>query len=336
MSLAEYVLALPVYCAAKHREDCAECSGLLQVANTVLENGFMKLSDAHCCAFPYVSYHSHNAKRRFLRMPLAALRVGLPKSGYAEVFLFEHFAGVNYDQFLQLLNHFHSEKHTNKVALSKEKLRDLLQLACSDRERECIRYTAWKASGLSASAGRKHFGLDNMSTRANHVEHCIQEVKAIRESVERVCHLQEQSVLDSMGVDVEDWSSVGISDDSGASLSSESDLATEEPICVVLPDDVQLLDILQQSGFNWFEFVSRIEDSFGHIEHAILEEKYNVLSNCLTQEKRNLVAQSHDAFIHVQDNEMPLQERQVAVYNGLVVSESDSDDPDDYRRIEQM
>ena len=57
------------------------------------------------------------------------MQVGLPKSGYAEVFLFEYFAGVNYDQFLQLLNRFHSEKHTNKVALLKEKLRDL---ACSD------------------------------------------------------------------------------------------------------------------------------------------------------------------------------------------------------------
>ena len=149
------------------------------------------------------------------------------------------------------------------MALSKEKLRDLLQLACSYQERECICYTAWKASGLSASAGRKHFGLDNMSTRANHVKHCVQEVKATRESVERVCHLQEQSVLDSMGIAVEDWSSDGISDDPGASLSSESDLATEEPICVVLSDDVQLLDILQQSSFNWFEFVSRIEGFLG-------------------------------------------------------------------------
>ena len=79
---------------------------------------------------------------------------------------------------------------------------------------------------------------------------CQTLVKAIRESIERVCHLQEQSVLNSMGIAVDDWSSDGISDDSGASLSSESDLATEEPICVVLPDDVQLLDILQQSGFN--------------------------------------------------------------------------------------
>ena len=48
------------------------------------------------------------------------------------------------------------------------------------------------------------------------------------------------------------------------------------------------------------------------------------------------MAQSHGAFIHVQDNEMSLQERQVAVYNGLVVSESDSNEPDDYGSTEQM
>ena len=184
LSLAQYVLALPAYCVAKHRQGCAECPSLLQVAKIVLENGFVKLSDAHRSAFPSVTYHSHSAKRKFLKMPLAALRVGLPESGYAEVFLFERFAGVNYRRFLQLLNRFHAERHSNKVAMWKDMLRDLLQLACSDRERECIRYTAWKASGLSASAGRKHFGLDNMSKRASNVEHCIEEVRAIRESVE--------------------------------------------------------------------------------------------------------------------------------------------------------
>ena len=336
LSLAEYMLALPAYCAAKHSESCTECSSLLQVAKTVLENGFVKLADAHRSAFPSVSYHSHSAKRKFLKMPLAALRLGLPNSGYAEVFLFEHFAGVNYYQFLQLLNRFHAEKHSSQVALSKDMLRDLLQLARSDRERECIRYTAWKASGLSASAGRKHFGLDNLSKRANHVEHCIEEVRAIRESVERVCHLQEKSVLASMGITLEDWSSDGMSDDSGASLSSESDAAAEEPICMVLPGDAQLLEVLQQSGFNWFEFVSRIEDSFCQVKHAPLEEKYKVLCNHLAQKEKDLVAQSHDAFIHVQSTETPLQERQVAICNGLVVSESESDDPDEYGRVEQM
>jgi len=62
-----------------------------------------------------------------------------------------------------------------------------------------------------------------------------------------------------MGIVLEDWSSDEMSDDSGTSLNSESDGA------VVLPDDAKLHDMLQESGFNWFEFVSIIEDLFGQI-----------------------------------------------------------------------
>ena len=246
-----------------------------------------------------------------------------------QVFLFEHLAGVNYHQFLQLLNRFHSDKHSKKVAMSKDMLRDLLRLARSDHERECIRYTAWKASGMSASAGRKHFGFENMSDRAKQVECCI-EVRNIRESVESICHLQEESLLTSIGIVLEDWSSDEMSDDSGTSLNSESDGAVDEPISVVLPDDAKLHDMLQESGFNWFEFVSIIEDSFGQIEHTFLEKKYEALSSHLAPKEKELAAHSHNAFVHVQSNEMPLQERDVAICNGLIVSESESDDPDVY------
>lgn len=170
--------------------------------------------------------------------------------------------------------------------------------------------------------------LKNMSDRAKQVECCIEEVRNIHESVESICHLQEESVLTSMGIVLEDWSSDEMSDDSGTSLNSESDGAVDEPISVVLPDDAKLHDMLQESGFNWFEFVSIIEDSFGQIEHTFLEKKYEALSSHLTPKEKELAAHSHNAFVHVQSNKMPLQERDVAICNGLIVSESESDDPD--------
>ena len=89
----------------------------------------------------------------------------------------------------------------------------------------------------------------------------------------------------------------------GTSLNSESDGAVDEPISVVLPDDAKLHDMLQESGFNWFEFVSIIEDSFGQIE-----QKYEALSSHLAPKEKELAAHSHNAFVHVQSNEMPLQE----------------------------
>ena len=139
-----------------------------------------------------------------------------------------------------------------------------------------------------------------------------------------------------MGISLEDSSSDEMSDDSVAPMSSESDVAEEQCTCMVLPDDVQLLEVLQQSAFNWFEFVSRLEDSFGQVEFSLLEKKYDVLLNSLAQKEKDLVVQSHNAFTHVQNNEMPLQERQAAVCCGLIVSESESDDPDDCSHVERM
>lgn len=82
----------------------------------------------------------------------------------------------------------------------------------------------------------------------------------------------------------------------------------DEPLSVVLPDDAKLHDMLQESGFNWFEFVSIIEDLFGQIEHTFLEKKYEALSSHLAPKEKELAVHSHNAFVHVQSNEMPLQE----------------------------
>ena len=43
--------------------------------------------------------------------------------------------------------------------MTKDHLGQLLALAQSDRERECIKYAVFKTSGLSASAARKFYGF---------------------------------------------------------------------------------------------------------------------------------------------------------------------------------
>ena len=87
-------------------------------------------------------------------MPLAALQVGCPKSGMSEIYLFEYSKGLNYQQFLWLLNSFHLEKTTKRLSMTKQQLKNVLSLAKSDREREVICYTA------VATVARKHFGLE--------------------------------------------------------------------------------------------------------------------------------------------------------------------------------
>ena len=88
MSLSKYASTLPEYCSRMHGSSCTVCQALLTVAQTVLDNGFVLLAQAFKSAFPNVTYHSHSAKQRLLQTPLAAICVGTPESGLAEVYLF--------------------------------------------------------------------------------------------------------------------------------------------------------------------------------------------------------------------------------------------------------
>jgi len=102
VTLTEYAKALPVHCRMKRSSDCKECFGLQSVATSMLENGFVKLADIFRAAFPGRTYHSHSAKRRLLRLPLAALRLGNTDSGQSEVYLAKHSPAVNY---CKVVNH---------------------------------------------------------------------------------------------------------------------------------------------------------------------------------------------------------------------------------------
>lgn len=106
LTLSEYVSSLSTYCSLVHDSSCTTCKALITVAQMVVDNGFVLLAQAFRSAFPRLTYHSHCAKQHVSKMPLAALRVGTPESGVAEVYLFELIKGVDYHQFLNLLNSF--------------------------------------------------------------------------------------------------------------------------------------------------------------------------------------------------------------------------------------
>ena len=76
------------------------------------------------------------------------------------------------------------QKNTPTPSLLKTELRQLLVLAQSYRERELIRYTAFKASGLTKTGARKHYGLENLTVCVSKVEGSLEEVKRIRECID--------------------------------------------------------------------------------------------------------------------------------------------------------
>ena len=97
--------------------------------------------------------------------------------------------------------------------MTKDHLGQLLSLAQTDRERECIKYAVFKTSGLSASAAQKFYGFSDMTRRADRVERAIEEAQRIREDIQSLAAIQDKAIL-SHGINLPRSSSSSDSEES--------------------------------------------------------------------------------------------------------------------------
>ncbi len=86
--------------------------------------------------------------------------------------------------------------------MEKKELKALLTMAQSDGERELIRYSVVKTSGLSATGARKAYGLERMKERMRGVEDAIEEARLIRTAIDNLAKVQDKAVFLSMGIPV--------------------------------------------------------------------------------------------------------------------------------------
>lgn len=165
LTLKQYTLARDSVCKSNHAQPCLNCLALLSVAEDVLKNGCCLLSRAFRVAFPDQTYRTNNALERFLQMPLSAIRIGSPSTGKSAWYLLEHVEGVNHVQLVRFAEALLAARTPTKgtPSIDKKEVRAILSLAQSDRERELIRYSVFKSSGISATAARRHFGFQNMT-----------------------------------------------------------------------------------------------------------------------------------------------------------------------------
>lgn len=75
-----------------------------------------------------------------------------------------------------------------------------LALARSDRERECLRYAVFKASGVSQTKAHRMFGFESMSKCSAKVEQVLQETEQIHEEIDNLAKTQDRALLESIGV----------------------------------------------------------------------------------------------------------------------------------------
>ena len=193
-------------------------------------------------------------------------------------------------------------KAGQSLNISKDELKDLLRLAGSDKERECIRYTAFRASGLSQTAARKCLGLENMTDRADKVQAALEEARAIRESVESMARIQEKAVLETLGLVNSDSSCSSTESEIHSESEDESSAGSTKEATVQ-----ELVSLLHCSSFNWFEMDFQLQEH--KIDQAKVETKVEELLQELTPEESKLVVQSRQAFLQIKEGVMPEEER---------------------------
>ena len=259
----------------------------------MLEHGFYALSTAYKAAFPHLHYQSQNALELLLQMPLAGVRIGDPKSGVSSWYLLEFIEGINYTHVVQFLEAT-SMSRQSSVCIKKHELKALLGLGQSDRERELVRYTAFKSSGLSTTGARKHLGLESMKQRSDNVLKCIQEAKEIRETVDKLSHVQDQALLRVMGLtdtDSVEPESVESESDSDHVPSDSEDTQDYSRL------HSNLLGVLKDSQYNWFGVVDYLENE--GINLSVLKDFYGyALTQQLTEEEKKFLESSY-AAVHV-------------------------------------
>ena len=195
--------------------------------------------------------------------------------------------------------------------MDKALLRSLLELYDSDRERECLRYAS---SGLSATTAHKTFGFQNLSSRISRVDSVIKHSQYIRESIEKLARTKEKALLQSFGLDCQDSSS-----DSEYSDVTDDDEPYHEGAELSLADMVKLV---KDCEFNYFEVFHRVDNA------VTMEELMSKVQELdITASEKNKLKISHEAFLAEEELNAVHKRRQADQINGLIVTESESDDP---------
>ena len=339
LTLEQYLRARRQHCFNNHKQVCINCTGMLQVANTVLNQGYCSLPCAFKIVSPDVAYNAERARRKLLHMPLVAVRVGQPESGRSMTLLLEYFSRVDYTKMSLVINSMAKSTQGNSCSgIEKCTLQALLSMAQSDRERETLRYVVYKASGLTATRARRLYGFERMNSRALRVEESILQMKRIRETVDEMAQIQDKALLSSFGLHYADDSSDSdgnCSDSSvedvtdGCALGIETGPAPSSNLSISLES---MATLMKQSNYNWFEFQERIVAETGDYERhsVVFGELLSQLENLdFSEHEQSLICQSKEAFDMAEKD--AYEERRVArAINNEIVTDSESDNPDDY------
>ena len=336
LSLKEYITARSAYCFSTHCSPCVTCDKLLQVANIVCVEGYCLLPEAFSIVSPMVKYRAEQARRMLLQMPLVSIHIGDPSSGKSFSVLLEKIHGADFTKIGTVINSLAlSFKEANPMVMEKSCVKMLLNLAQSDRERQCIRYAVFKASGITPTQARRMYGFDSICQSASKVEEAIHDAQNIREAIQDISVIQDQALLMQFGLVGEESSSSSEDELECASCDEDNIYAIDD--CNASQPSLEenfelsedyLREILYQSNYNWFEVSNILENKFPNSD--ICNKVLCMIPKLeLKESELSLITQSRQALAAA-DTANHESERIANMINGDVVTDSESDDPENY------
>ena len=363
LTLKEFFVARADHCERNHRVSCKECTNLTDAAKQIDDSGIVPLRSLFASHFlsPGAKYKSDKALRRILQLPVAIFPMELQK-GQKTLFVTELNTAVNYEklgEFLKTVS-VSTDCNTQFPIISRETLKIVCDLASSEKDKRLIKYAVSCGGNMSREAAKKKYGISDLTLLKNTVENAVEQAREIRDAVDHLSNVKEDCILEELGIlcgndsksdsdeseSSEDETSENGSDtDCPGDVDSENDgqnsnippnssaldpdvvmkgMATVSPA----PGNEHLVMILRENNHNWFSFVEELKMLLHMYTPEVLNQvlvdfaAYLPFSD-LSDEEERLVEQSRQAFLMT-------ERRRVAREDDDVVSDSESDDPEDW------
>lgn len=337
ISMEQFIQCRNRLCLSQHKTGCKECVLLINVADEILSSGVCELSKLYRKYFSS-SYRSSNAIRRLMQLPVVIFKLNA-KPGTQKLYVVENMFGIDFKKIVQLANKFTLETKLETEGVGKKILRDLCKLASTEADRKLLKFAVCQASMYSRKKARKQLGIQNVNKLKEEVTSAIAEAEEIRKEVLDLASIKEKSALRCLGL----YSlSDSDSSDSDGNSESDSEITEEENIAIeeraedtnkkqqsIIPNPAQLLVLLKENKLNWFAFVEELnllmrectEEGIDVVNQVLVDFSQTIPSMNLDDDERERVEISRQAY---------LNSEKVARVNDTGLTDSESDDPEDW------
>ena len=171
-----------------------------------------------------------------------------------------------------------------------------------------------------------------MPERCKQVEEALKEAQIIRECIKSLSYSQEHAMLKSFGIQVSD---------SDESSDEENEAPPYLSQSFSLPSDEELLQILTDSQFNWFELVSKVSEVCridpDDNTYLVNDRFYDTqMEEIRLESHKQLLFQSHEAFVTDSLVQQQFNVREASALNGEIVSDVESENPEAYVGLDNL